>query len=179
MAKEPAADFAAGTAACLMESTGSLGTIKEGAKFEFGTAFLPSPKGTPGCPTGGAGVGIPAGVPAERQKRAVKFIEFLTNAENTVAFTQKTGYMPVRKSATELPAEKSYLEANPNAKTAVEQLPHTQSRDYARVFVPGGGKRIGAGLDKIVQGGDVTQVFTDLQKETQTVIDRDIKPKLG
>ena len=94
------------------------------------------------------------------------------------AFTQKTGYMPVRKSATDLPAEKTYLDANPNAKTAVEQLPHTKSQDNARVFVPGGGKRIGAALDRIVQGGDVSQVFAQLQQETQQVIDRDIKPKL-
>ena len=98
---------------------------------------------------------IPANISDERKKNALKFIEFLTNAQNTVTFTQATGYMPVRKSAVDLPAEKAFLEKNPNAKTAIEQLPKTRSQDNARVLLPGGGARIGKGLDQIVQGQDV------------------------
>ena len=56
-----------------------------------------------------------AGISDERKKNAMKFIEFLTNPESTVKFTQATGYMPVRKSAVDLPEEKSFLEKNPNA----------------------------------------------------------------
>ena len=48
---------------------------------------------------------------------------------------------------------------NPNAKTAIEQLPKTRSQDNARVLLPGGGARIGKGLDQIVQGQDVATVF--------------------
>lgn len=177
-AKQPSSDFSAGTAACLLESTGALGGIAKNAKFAFGTAFLPSPDGVKGCPTGGAGIGIPAKISSERKAAAIKFVEFLTNPENTVTFTQATGYMPVRKSALELAAEKDFMAKNPNAKTAIEQLPRTKSQDNARVFVPGGGMRVGKALDQIAQGGDVKAVFEALQKETQTVIDRDIKPKL-
>ncbi|MHB1474913.1 MAG: ABC transporter substrate-binding protein [Dermatophilaceae bacterium] len=173
--KAPEADFGAGLAACILQSTGSLGGIAKAAKFEVGTAFLP---GDNDCPTGGAGVAVPAGISDTRKKNAVKFIEFLTNPENTITFTQATGYMPVRKSAVDLPAEKDFLAKNPNAKTAIEQLPHTRSQDYARVFVPGGGARIGKALDQIVQGQDVTTVFKALDAETQQVIDAQIKPKL-
>ena len=69
----------------------------------------------------------------------------------------------------------------PNAETAIKQLnENTKPQDYARVFVPGGGKRIGGALDKITVGNqDVEQVFADLDKETQQVIDRDITPKLN
>lgn len=175
LAKDPAPEFTAGLAACSMMSTGSLGGVKKDAKFEFGTAFLP---GEDNCPTGGAGVGIPAGISDDRKKNAVKFIEFLTNPENTVKFTQATGYMPVRKSAVDLPEEKAFLDQNPNAKTAIEQLPSTRSQDNARVLVPGGGARIGKALDQIVAGQDVATVFAALQKETQQVIDAQIKPKL-
>jgi len=176
--KSPATDFGAGLAACMMESTGSLGGVAKAAKFTVGTAFLPSPEGVLGCPTGGAGVGIPAGLSDERKKNAVKFIEFLTNAKNTVTFTQATGYMPVRKSALDDPAEKAFLDKNKNAKTAVEQLPKTRSQDYARVFVPGGGARIGKALDQIAQGADVTATFKTLDEETQKVIDTQVKAKL-
>lgn len=45
--------------------------------------------------------------------------------------------MPVRKSAVENDEMKKYLDENPNARTAVDQLAVTRSQDYARVFVPG------------------------------------------
>jgi sn-glycerol 3-phosphate transport system substrate-binding protein len=171
----PEADFSAGLAACILQSTGSLGGITTDAKFEVGTAFLP---GKDNCPTGGAGVAIPANISDERKANALKFIEFLTNAENTVTFTQATGYMPVRKSAVDRPEEKAFLEKNPNSQTAIEQLPHTRSQDNVRVLLPGGGARIGKALDQVVQGQDVATVFAGLDKESQQVFDSQIKSKL-
>ncbi len=171
----PEADFSAGLAACILQSTGSLGGISKDATFEVGTAFLP---GTDNCPTGGAGVAVPANISDERKANAVKFAEFLTNAQNTVTFTQATGYMPVRKSAVELPEEVGYLEENPNAKTAIDQLPHTRSQDHARVLLPGGGARIGKALDQVAQGQDVAAVFAALDAESQQVFDNQIKSKL-
>lgn len=176
--KAPATDFGAGLAGCLVESTGSLGGVAKAAQFPVATAFMPTPDGVLGCPTGGAGVGIPAGLPDARKKNALKFAEFLTNAQSTVTFTQATGYMPVRKSALDNPEEKAFLDKNPNALTAVQQLPKTRSQDFARVFVPGGGARIGKALDQIVQGADVPTVFKALNDETQQVIERQIRPKL-
>ncbi|KRF41465.1 ABC transporter substrate-binding protein [Terrabacter sp. Soil810] len=176
LSKDPAPDFTAGIVGCSMMSTGSLGGVAKDAKFPVGTAFLPTDGN---CPTGGAGVGIPANISDDRKKNALTFIEFLTNAQNTVTFTQATGYMPVRKSAVELPEEKAFLEKNPNAKTAIEQLPKTRSQDNVRVLLPGGGARIGKGLDQIVQGQDVATVFKALDAESQQVFDSQIKSKLG
>ncbi|MDQ2757300.1 MAG: extracellular solute-binding protein [Actinomycetota bacterium] len=174
--KSPEADFSAGLAGCILQSTGSLGGITKDAKFDFGTAFLP---GTDNCPTGGAGLGIPANISDARKANAVKFIEFLTNAKNTVIFTQATGYMPVRKSAVDEPAEAAFLQKNPSSKTAIDQLPHTRSQDNARVLLPGGGARIGKALDQVAQGQDVTTVFKALDAESQRVYETQIKPKLG
>jgi len=179
VATEPSSDFSAGIASGFVDSTGALGGVTETAKFDFGTAFLPAPKGVPGCPTGGGGLAIPNNISDERKALALKFIDFITNTKNTVEFSQSTGYMPVRKSALKDPDEIAYLKENPNSRTAVEQLAYTKSQDYARVFVPGGGLRIGAALDRITQtGASVEEVFGALQAETQRVIDRDITPKL-
>ncbi len=170
--------FGLGNASALLESTGSLGGLKDSAKFEFVTTFLPGPG--PSCPTGGAGLAMPSGISDERKKTAIKFMDFMTKPENTVTFTQATGYMPVRKSALELPEEKKYLKENPNAQTAIDQLAeNTKPQDAARVSVPGGGARIGGALDRITTGGeDVETVFKELNKETQGKIDSDIKPLL-
>ncbi len=170
--------FATGGAAALLESTGSLTGLTKSANGPFTTAYLPGPK--PGAATGGAGLSVPDGISDERKVNAVRFIDFLTNTQNTITFTQATGYMPVRKDAADDPAEKAYLDQTPNATVAIRQLnENTQPQDAARVFVQGGGQRIGAALDRITIGDeDVATVFQELQAETQQIIDRDITPKL-
>jgi sn-glycerol 3-phosphate transport system substrate-binding protein len=169
--------FGAGQAACLLQSTGSLRGLAETAQFDFGTAFLPGPR--PGCPTGGAGLAVPNRISDERKEAAMQLVAFLTSTDSTVAFSQATGYMPVRKDAIDHEDMQAYLAKHPNARTALEQLEVTAPQDYARVFVPGGGARIGAGLDRITTGGqDVEKVFTELDDETRKVYERDIEPKL-
>ncbi|MEE2030991.1 ABC transporter substrate-binding protein [Rhodococcus chondri] len=172
-------DFAAGLIGSTIASTGDLSGISSNATFEFGTAFLPAPDGVPGCPTGGAGLAIPANISDERKRNALKFVDFITNGDNTAYFSQNTGYMPVRKSAVETADMKKYLDENPNARTAVDQLAVTRSQDYARVFVPGGDQIIGTGLERIaLQNADVATTFADVQQQLQRVIDRQITPNL-
>lgn len=176
--KDAANTFGIGNSAGLLQSTGSLGGLKKSAQVPFVTTYLPGPK--PGACTGGAGLAVPNGISDERKVNAVKFIDFLTSTQSTIEFTQATGYMPVRKDAVDDPAEAKFLEENPNAMTAIKQLAeNTAPQDYARVFVPGGGKLIGAGLDRITIGGeDVEKVFGELSTETTKVYERDIKPLL-
>ena len=176
--KAPATDFGAGLSACMLESTGQVVNLAKVAKFTVGTAFLPTPTGTKACPTGGAGIAIPAKISAERKANALKFITFITNAQSTTTFTQALGYMPVRTSALNEASEKTYLQQHPNSQTAVNQLAVTRTQDRARVFVPGGGARIGAALDKIVQGADVTATFKALDAATQQAYDTQVKPHL-
>lgn len=178
IATDPTVAFGSGNVSSLLESTGSLGGLTKSATVPFITTYLPGPG--PSAATGGAGLAVPNGISDKRKENAVKFIDFMTNTENTITFSQATGYMPVRKDALENPEERAFLDKNPNAETAIKQLnENTKPQDYARVFVPGGGKRIGAALDRITVGKeDVTTVFTELQKETEDVIKRDIEPKL-
>jgi sn-glycerol 3-phosphate transport system substrate-binding protein len=99
----------------------------------------------------------------------MKYLAFATTLENTIEWAQRTGYMPVRKSALEDSAMVAYFEEFPQFKTAVEQLPMTQPQDSARVFVPNGDQIIGGGLERItVQSEDVATVFADVQAILET-----------
>ncbi|MBO1754083.1 ABC transporter substrate-binding protein [Allobranchiibius sp. CTAmp26] len=171
-------DFSAGLGAVLLESTGDISGIQKDGKFGLGVAFVPAPNGIKTCPTGGAGLAIPQGISDARKKNAIKFIEFMTNAQSTITFSQATGYMPVRKSALDDSAEKAYLAKNPEYALAVTQLPKTRPQAYARVFVPGGGARIGQALDKIVAGSDVTSTFKELDASTTAAYNTQVKPLL-
>jgi sn-glycerol 3-phosphate transport system substrate-binding protein len=180
IANDIANEFATGILASTVASTGALVGITAAARFEFGAAPLPTgPGGGPGCPTGGAGLAIPTKLSAERKLNALKFIAFVTSPQNTAYFSQLTGYLAVRKSAVDDPGEQKYLAANPRARVALDQLPHTRPQDYARVFLPGGDRIISAGLESIgLTGSDVTTTFTDINKQLQVILDRQIKRKL-
>lgn len=165
--KDAEGDFSNGLTAAVMASTGSMAGIKKTAKFEFGTAFLPKKKQF-GCDTGGAGLAVLAGSPQEKQAAAFKYIEFATSPAITAYWSQTTGYMPVRKSASETPEMQSFYQRNPNFKTAVDQLKLTRPQDAARVFIPNGDQIIGKGLERItVNQEETTPVFGDVAKTLQ------------
>lgn len=148
-------DFTNGYAATAFASTGSLAGITTTAQangINFKTAFLPGQ--VPGidlhCSTGGSGFGLMANVPTERQQAAWKFVEFMSSYDKTVQWSQNTGYMPILQSAISGPEMAQFFQANPNFKTAVDQLPHTKPQDAARAFIPGGDKTIGDGVSGVL-----------------------------
>ena len=169
-------DFINGTTASMMQSTGQLGNLKANAPFEFGAAFLPG-EVNPGCPTGGAGIGILSTSPAEKQLAAFKYIAFKTSPEITAYWSQNTGYMPVRKSAGESPEMQTFYETNPNFRIAVEQLATTKPQDPARRFIPGGDLIIGKGLEELtVNQAEVQPTFETVQEtleeEAQPILEQ-------
>ncbi|MEJ5998306.1 ABC transporter substrate-binding protein [Corynebacterium sp. H130] len=179
VSQDIAADFSAGLVASAIMSTGDLSGLKKNGKVNFGTAPLPNPKGNGGCPTGGAGLAIPAKISEERQIAAAKFIDFITNAANTAYWSRNVGYMPVRTTAVDDPEQKKFMDENPNYKTAVDQLPKTRSQDYARVFIPGADTKIGGAFESILIGNkDPKEEMDKLQKEVQSIYDAQVKPQL-
>ena len=175
--KESADDFAAGLASATLSSTGSLIGILKSAKFNVGVGFLPggSKEQTGVCPTGGAGLGIPSGVSKEQQLAAAMFLQFMTEPENTAAFSAATGYMPTRKSADMT----AVLAKTPQIKTAMDQLAVTRVQDNARAFLPGADQEMAKAAAKILtQQGDVQATMTELKATLEGIYTKDVKPKL-
>lgn len=177
-AKSATDDLAAGAVSATIGSTGSLVGVQKVAKFNLGVGFLPGgPKATDNvCPTGGAGLAIPAGITPERQLAAATFLAYLTNPENTVKFSLATGYLPVREDAD----TKKVTDTNPLAQVAIDQLAHTRTQDYIRVFVPGADQEMAKACAAfLTQGKSVQESMTALKGTLQGVFDKDVKPKLA
>ncbi|QHK19924.1 extracellular solute-binding protein [Pseudarthrobacter psychrotolerans] len=175
--KESADDFAAGLASATLSSTGSLIGILKSATFNVGVGFLPGgSKVTSGvCPTGGAGLGIPSGVTKEEQLAAAMFLQFMTEPENTAAFSAATGYMPTRTSADMT----AVLGKTPQIKIAMDQLAVTKVQDNARAFLAGADQEMAKAAAKILtQEGDVKAVMTELKATLEGIYTKDVKPKL-
>ncbi|WP_226365610.1 ABC transporter substrate-binding protein [Pseudonocardia sp. ICBG162] len=169
-------DLGAGAVSATVGSTGSLVTVLDAARFDVGAGFLPAgPVAGPVCPTGGAGLGIPAGVPPERQLAAAAFAKFLTSPENTVLFSQATGYLPIRTSANTGPL----LAQTPLRKVAIDQLDRTRTQDRARAFFPGADQEIARTCANILnQRADVQGELTTLKGTLTRIFDTDVKPNI-
>jgi sn-glycerol 3-phosphate transport system substrate-binding protein len=114
--------FQNGKVAFLLSSTGDLTSIQKNVKFDLGVAFVPKFKEYVVPTTSGGNVAIVAKAPKEKQDAAWKFIKFLTAKEQTIYFSQHTGYMPIRKSAVKSSEMQEFYKQNPFFKTAVEEL---------------------------------------------------------
>ena len=170
-------DLTAGACSATIASTGSLVGILKAAGFEVGAGPLPGGpvETSPVCPTGGAGVGIPKDIPQENQLAAATFIKFLTSPENTVTFSQATGYMPVRKSAD----TDAIIAAAPQVEVALEQLDVTRTQDYARVFLPGADQEMAKTCANILTSqADVQSELDSLKTTLETIYTRDVEPNL-
>ena len=176
-ATDAAADFSAGVATATVLSTGSLVGVLTNSPFEVGVGFLPGGPTTqePVCPTGGAGVGIPADIPAENKLAAATFIKFLTEPENVIRFSEATGYMPIRKSAD----ASAMIAETPQRGVAIEQLAVTRPQDYARVFLPGADIEMANSLANVLTAnGDVASEMAALKAKLQTIYDNEVAPNI-
>lgn len=176
MAPDQSIDFANGLAAMTQQSTGSLGTILNTAKFDVGTGLLPEGQKF-GCPTGGAGLALLAAAPDDRKAAAIEFIKFLNKPENVAFWSKQTGYMPATKSARDAAEMQQQFTANPNYKVAVDQLPKTQAQDTARLFIPNGDQTIGTGLERILVSNEAPAtvfkaVAEQLKRDSQDIKDQ-------
>lgn len=170
------ADFYTGRFATIMASTGSMGGIRENATFDWGTAFIPE-KYTFGCCTGGSGLSIMALAEDEKKEAAYKYLEFASSPESTAFWSQRTGYMPVRKSAIQSEEMQTFFDENPNARTAVEQLPKTEPQDPARIYIPNGNDIIGGAIEQItvnlVDAADAFgEIVPTLEEEAEPILEQ-------
>ncbi len=116
-------DFVAGKVAMIYHSTGSLGFIRNNAKFEFGTAFMPKGQRY-GAPTGGGNFYLFKATPPDRRKAAWEFTKWMTSTDVLGRWSIDSGYVAPRKSSWDTPQMKDYTAKYPQALTARDQLPY-------------------------------------------------------
>lgn len=115
-------DFIQGKTAMDIDSIGSAAQVKAGVKnFSWGTALLPK-DATLAVPPGGGDIAIVNGASSAQIKAAESFIEWWTSPAQTAKWSEMTGYLPVQQAALNIQSYQDYLQANPQFKTALEEL---------------------------------------------------------
>jgi len=109
-------DFASGTTAMIVHSTGSLTGILEQADFEVGVMPIPGKdEGTYASVPGGGNFYIMKGAAQEKQDAAWKFVEFLSQPKYVADYSINTGYVGASASAYDTEAMKTYAADVPQA----------------------------------------------------------------
>lgn len=127
-----AQDFLNQQVGMIFTTTGELKGMREKAKFDVGTAFLPANKDF-GVPTGGANLVILQKSSDEEKKAAWEFVKWITDTPQTSVWSAETGYMPVTSDAIQSDEMKKVYKQDPNFQVAVKQLEYGKPRP----MVPG------------------------------------------
>jgi len=125
---DAAAKFISGECAMLTQSSGGLGAIRQGAKFEFGTAQLPhwpEVKGAPFATTiGGASMWVfNAPNRSDAEFRGVaQFLNFLRSDRVMTEWAKTTGFLPATTSAFKAMQDEGFFKNNPGRDVPILSL---------------------------------------------------------
>lgn len=161
-------DFTQGRAAMYVGSAGDMGQL-EASGMSFAAANVPMVKEY-AVPTGGANAAILAKAPEAEKKAAWEFIEWFTSKEQTIKWSQQTGYMPVLNSAVDSAEMKDYFKQKPNHEVPVKELQYAKEAPLSPAYLQVS-QYVQDAMDKImVENADVDKTLQDaVQKSNQAI----------
>lgn len=168
--------FQQGKLAMILESSAVQSNFQKGAAdngWELAAGYEPGFGSAPPVPTNsGAGLMIFSGDPA-KQRAAWELVQFLTSAEAYGLITPKMGYLPMRPTLLNDPAQlKPWADQNPLVQPNVEQL----GRIRPQVEFPGDnyleviGTMMEAVESVVYDGKDARSTLSAAQKQAQTLL---------
>ncbi len=113
--------FLAGRIAMMWSSTAYVRYLEDNARFPVVAAPLPRDVRA-SVPTGGTMFVVMRSAPEAEKQAAWDFVRWMCDAEQTIAWSTRTGYMPVTSPAVELLVERGWYAKHPNDRVAYDQL---------------------------------------------------------
>ncbi|MDR2748259.1 MAG: extracellular solute-binding protein [Treponema sp.] len=119
--------FAAGALGYFVESCATYANATAAAAGKFTVGFAPLPRvnsgDTGGTSVGGGSLWIMDNASSRKADAAWEFIKYVTSAEKQAQWSMATGYLPIRRSAVNLPVYQEFLKTtNPELIVAIESL---------------------------------------------------------
>jgi sn-glycerol 3-phosphate transport system substrate-binding protein len=117
--------FIDGECAMLVQSSGSIGELKERITFDWGTGQLPHwgpPYPKANTILGGSSLWALRGRPPGDYLGVAQFLKFITEPEQQIAWTSTTGYLPFTRRAFQTLQQGEFYDENPEHWTGLSQL---------------------------------------------------------
>jgi sn-glycerol 3-phosphate transport system substrate-binding protein len=113
--------FLQGRIAMMWSSTAYVRYLENNARFPVVAAPLPRHVRA-SVPTGGTMFVLLRSAPVEEKIAAWEFVRWMCDTEQTIAWSTRTGYLPVTRPAVERLTEQRWYAHHPNDRVAVDQL---------------------------------------------------------
>jgi sn-glycerol 3-phosphate transport system substrate-binding protein len=113
--------FLQGRIATMWSSTAYVRYLEDNARFPVVAAPLPRDRRA-SVPTGGTMFVLMQSAPPEEKQAAWDFVRWMCDADQTITWSTRTGYMPVTRPAVERLFERGWYDHHPNDRVAFDQL---------------------------------------------------------
>jgi sn-glycerol 3-phosphate transport system substrate-binding protein len=113
--------FLQGHVAMMWSSTAYVRYLENNARFPVVAAPLPRDVQA-SVPTGGTMFVLLRGAPDAEKRAAWDFVRWMCDADQTIDWSVRTGYMPVTRPAVERLIERGWYDKHPNDRVAYDQL---------------------------------------------------------
>lgn len=127
-------DFINQRAGIIWTSTAFITYLTENSPFKVQCAFLPK-KVKRAVPSGGTFFVVWKGAEEKEKEGAWAFLKWMTELDQTIYWSQHTGYMPVRTSAINSSKMAQFYQKNPNFKVSLGQLPYTFTYPFSSALI--------------------------------------------
>lgn len=166
--------FVQGQSALYIGSSAGISFVKSTAPetLHWGTAELPTENNKKLTQFAGNDLVAFNSATQEQKAGAFAFMKFLMSDKTTAEWAMKSGYLPLRKSALELPEYKAYLAEHPELEAVNKELDY----GYSTSTFVGYGKfrtQLLSSLDEIVsKKASVAETLKGLQKQTEEILNQ-------
>lgn len=166
----PWGEFEKGKAASAQEGSWMVGIWKDKPPFPFGTAALPAPaNGQPATNMGGEQA-VVFSADQGKQKAAADFLTWFVDPAQHRAWSERTGFLPVRRSVAESSDYKSFVSKNmPDLQPFVNGLPTAKARPASPKY-PEVSLAFAKQVEKALHGQDVDRTLADAQTEVDRIL---------
>jgi sn-glycerol 3-phosphate transport system substrate-binding protein len=113
--------FLQGRIAMMWSSTAYVRYLEDNARFPVVAAPLPR-RVRASVPTGGTMFVLMQSAPAEEKQAGWDFVRWMCDTEQTIAWSTRTGYLPVTRPAVERLEQRGWYAQHPNDRVAYDQL---------------------------------------------------------
>ncbi|MCS7462713.1 ABC transporter substrate-binding protein [Paenibacillus doosanensis] len=160
--------FTSGKIGMMYQSTGVIGSLKDNAKFEYVTAYLPMDQ-VYATPTGGANISMLSD--SKNKEAAWQFINWaMTDPKGGLQFILDSGYLPFTKKMAESQPMKDLWAKEPNRKVAYDQLQYAMDSNKHVAWTQVNQEFLKAIQAIMYDNKDVAGTLDTFKKETERIM---------
>jgi multiple sugar transport system substrate-binding protein len=166
----PWGEFEKGKAASAQEGSWMAGIWKPKPPFNFGVAQIPYPADGTAATNMGGEQAVVFAKDANKQKAAAGFLTWFDDPAQSTSWSEKTGFLPVRKSVADSQAYKDFVKTSlPELQPFVDALPTAKARPATPLY-PQVSLAFAKQVEQAVHGKSVDAALADAETQVNAIL---------